>query len=81
MLIYPHHIHVRHAIGYVVQQSGVDVKATGRKNLMLPGQLYGLTGQTLPKRVGCLLEGFGLCKAADRLASRLAIVDRGQVKA
>jgi ABC-2 type transport system ATP-binding protein len=59
---------VRHAIGYVAQQSGVDINATGRENLMLQGRLYGLAGRPLTKRVNDLLERLGLVEAANRLA-------------
>jgi ABC-2 type transport system ATP-binding protein len=59
---------VRHAIGAVSQGSGVDVQATGRENLRLQGQLYGLRGRSLEGRVRELLERFGLQAAADRVA-------------
>ncbi len=36
---------VRRAIGVVAQGSGVDVQATGRENLRLQGQLYGMRGR------------------------------------
>jgi ABC-2 type transport system ATP-binding protein len=35
---------VRRAIGLVGQRSGVDLEATGRENLTLQGQVYGLRG-------------------------------------
>src|SRR5262249_55568983 len=38
---------VRRAIGVVAQRSGVDLTATGRENLVLQGQLYGLRGAEL----------------------------------
>ena len=59
---------VRRAIGVVAQRSGVDREATGRENLTLQGQLYGLGGRELKRRVGELLERFGLAEAADRIA-------------
>jgi ABC-2 type transport system ATP-binding protein len=59
---------VRRAIGVVAQGSGVDVQATGRENLRLQGQLYGLRGRGLEQRVSELLEQFGLADAADRVA-------------
>jgi ABC-2 type transport system ATP-binding protein len=59
---------VRHAIGTVAQQSGVDINATGRENLMLQGRLYGLAGRPLTKRVNDLLERLGLVEASNRLA-------------
>ncbi len=60
--------HVRRAIGAVSQGSGVDVQATGRENLRLQGQCYGMRGRSLEARVAELLERFGLTDAADRIA-------------
>ena len=59
---------VREVIGVVAQKSGVDEEATGRENLRLQGQLYGLRGKRLDPRVDHLLERFGLADAADRIA-------------
>lgn len=59
---------VRRTIGAVAQGSGVDVQATGRENLRLQGQLYGMRGQSLERRAGELLQRFGLADAADRIA-------------
>jgi ABC-2 type transport system ATP-binding protein len=59
---------VRRAIGVVAQRSGVDREATGRENLTLQGQVYGLFGRDLRQRVSELLAGFGLADAADRIA-------------
>jgi ABC-2 type transport system ATP-binding protein len=59
---------VRMAIGCVAQRSGVDPEATGRENLTLQGQLYGLRGRELRARVDALLERFDLSEAADRIA-------------
>jgi ABC-2 type transport system ATP-binding protein len=59
---------VRWAIGLVGQRSGVDLEATGRENLTLQGQVYGLRGAGLRRRVGELLERFGLAEAADRVS-------------
>jgi ABC-2 type transport system ATP-binding protein len=58
---------VRRAIGLVAQRSGVDLEATGRENLTLQGQVYGLRGAELRGRVGDLLGRFGLAEAADRV--------------
>ncbi len=38
---------VRKAIGFVGQKSGVDREATGRENLTLQGQIFGLRGRYL----------------------------------
>ncbi len=57
---------VRHAIGVVGQKHGADPEATGRENLVLHGEFYGLTGRDLRRRTGESLERFGLADAADR---------------
>jgi ABC-2 type transport system ATP-binding protein len=59
---------VRMAIGCVAQRSGIDPEATGRENLVLQGQLYGLRGAQLRERVDELLARFGLAEAGDRIA-------------
>src|SRR5262249_46457234 len=59
---------VRRAIGVVAQRSGVDREATGRENLTLQGQVYGMGGRDLRQRVSELLAPFGLADAADRIA-------------
>jgi ABC-2 type transport system ATP-binding protein len=59
---------VRRAIGVVAQRSGVDREATGRENLRLQGQVYGLHGKELEQRIDELLERFRLTDAADRFA-------------
>ena len=41
---------VRRAIGVVAQKAGVDREATGRENLRLQGQVYGLRGRELEQR-------------------------------
>lgn len=58
---------VRRAIGCVAQNSGVDVNATGRENMLLQGRLYGMGGRALEQRVDTLLERFGLAEAARRV--------------
>jgi ABC-2 type transport system ATP-binding protein len=58
---------VRRAIGVVGQRSGVDREATGRENLRLQGQLFGMGGRSLETRISELLERFGLADAADRI--------------
>ena len=59
---------VRRSIGYVPQNSGVDLDATGRENLMLQGRIQRLRGADLKQRVAELLELVGLDEAADRIA-------------
>ena len=57
---------VRRAIGVVGQKHGADPEATGRENLVLQGEFYGLTGRELKHRVAHSLERFGLIDAAGR---------------
>ncbi len=59
---------VRRAIGVVGQKHGFDPEATGRENLVLQGEFYGMGGRRLKHRAAQSLERFGLAEAADRLA-------------
>jgi ABC-2 type transport system ATP-binding protein len=59
---------VRRNIGTVQQGTTVDREATGRENIRLQGQVYGLRGRELEARASELLERFGLADAADRIA-------------
>jgi ABC-2 type transport system ATP-binding protein len=59
---------VRHTIGVVGQKHGADPEATGRENLVLQGEFYGITGAELRTRVTESLAQFGLSDAADRQA-------------
>ncbi len=59
-------IRVRHMIGVVGQKHGGAPEATGRENLILQGEFYGITGRDLKQRVRDALERFGLTDAADR---------------
>ncbi len=58
--------HVRHAIGVVGQNTGATPEATGRENLVMQGEIYGLTGKALRQRIDQLLDRFHLVDAADR---------------
>jgi ABC-2 type transport system ATP-binding protein len=58
---------VRLGIGVVAQKSGLDVQATGRENLILQGQVYGMRGRELTTRAQALLDRAGLTDAADRI--------------
>jgi ABC-2 type transport system ATP-binding protein len=58
---------VRRAIGVVGQKPGVDPEATGRENLRLQADLYGLPPREARARVEELLERFALTDAAGRL--------------
>lgn len=59
---------VRRVIGCVAQQSGVDINATAYENLILQGQLHGLSGRTLKQQIERLLDRFDLTEAAHWLA-------------
>lgn len=56
------------AIGYVPQDLALYPDLTGKENLRFFGQLYGLSGKTLQRRVEATLEVVGL---ADRAAERV----------
>jgi ABC-2 type transport system ATP-binding protein len=64
--------HVRRLIGVVGQKSAVDLEATTAENLILQGQLYGLSGGELRRRVVRLLERFNLLEARKRIARTLS---------
>ena len=57
---------VRQRIGVVGQKTGATPEATGRENLVMQGEIYGLTGRPLRQRIEELLERFQLRDAADR---------------
>ncbi len=59
---------VRRRIGYVSQSGGADQAATGRENLMLQAQLYGLARPQAQARVEELMEMFALGDFIDRIA-------------
>jgi ABC-2 type transport system ATP-binding protein len=59
-------VRVRHAIGVVGQKHGADPQATGRENLVLQGEFYGISGRELRQRIAQSLERFGLADVADR---------------
>jgi len=59
---------VRRIIGCVSQKDAVDLEATGRENMTLQAQLYGMRSGDVRRRVIELLDRFQLTDAADRLA-------------
>src|SRR6266540_5207177 len=59
---------VRRSIGVVGQKHGLDPESTGRENLEMQAEIYGLTGSGRRERVEQLLERFGLAEAAGRIA-------------
>jgi ABC-2 type transport system ATP-binding protein len=58
---------VRESIGVVSQAGGLDREATGRENLRLQGQVFGMGGRELETRIDELLEQFRLDDAGNRL--------------
>ena len=58
---------VRRTIGVVGQKHGVDPDATGRENLQLQGDFYGIPRRELRARIAALLRRFDLADSADRL--------------
>ena len=58
---------VRSSIGVVGQRSAVDPSATGRENLVLQGQMFGIDASELRSRASAMFERFDLTDAADRL--------------
>ena len=65
---------LRRQIGVVFQAQSVDPKLTAYENLWHQGHLYGLSGSTLKKRVGDILERVGL---ADRAKERVETFSGG----
>jgi ABC-2 type transport system ATP-binding protein len=60
---------VREVIGVVAQKSTADQTATGRENVRLQGQMYGMKGAELERRIDELLGAFKLSDAADRIVN------------
>ena len=59
---------VRARIGLAGQYAAVDDCLTGRENVEMVGQLYGLTGRETRRRATEVLDRIGLANAADRQA-------------
>jgi ABC-2 type transport system ATP-binding protein len=59
---------VRLNIGYVGQNGGSDLPATGRENLVLQGRLYGMSAAEAKARARELVELLDLLEFADRIA-------------
>jgi ABC-2 type transport system ATP-binding protein len=59
---------VRRRIGYVSQLGGADLSATGRENLELAGQLYGIDREETKRRSADLIETFDLGELIERQA-------------
>ena len=59
---------VRRSIGVVGQKPGLDPEGTGRENLEMQAELYGIAGAARRERVDELLDRLGLADAAGRIA-------------
>ena len=59
---------VRRSIGVVGQRTGLDPDSTGRENLEMQAEIYGLHGSERRVRVDELLESVSLADAGKRLA-------------
>jgi ABC-2 type transport system ATP-binding protein len=59
---------VRRSIGVVGQKPGLDPAATGRENLEMQAEFYGLAGAERRRRVNQVLARLGLSDAGGRLA-------------
>jgi len=59
---------VRRSIGVVGQKPGLDPDGTGRENLEMQAELYGIVGATKRERVEELLGRLGLADAGGRIA-------------
>ncbi len=62
-------IDARRRVGYVAQQSGIDLYLSGQGNLLLAGRLHGLRGDCLRQRTALLLDLVGLREHARRRAA------------
>lgn len=62
-------VKVRHSLGYVAQETGVDYFLSGRENLVLQGRMYRMDKKDIYYRVEELLELFELKESADELVS------------
>jgi ABC-2 type transport system ATP-binding protein len=58
---------VRQRIGVAAQDATLDELLTGRQNLVMVGELYGMRKKAARARADELLEMFGLADAADRI--------------
>src|SRR5262249_24843806 len=61
-------VQVRRSIGVVGQRPGLDPDATGRENLEMQAEIYGIVGPSRRSRVDELLDRLGLADAGGRLA-------------
>ncbi|MCL4405263.1 MAG: ATP-binding cassette domain-containing protein [Patescibacteria group bacterium] len=57
---------IRKRIGYVSQKGGMEIVATGRENIMLQAQLYGMSKTEAAQRVTEVIDRLRLSNFADR---------------
>jgi len=57
---------VRASIGYIGQMGGADSTATGRENLLLQAQLYGMARRAAQERATALIEQLDMASFAER---------------
>ncbi len=69
---------IRKMIGYAGQFIGIDVDLTGRENLILQGRLHGMSAAEAARRADVFLTTQYM-EEADRLCTRLAIIDHGKI--
>jgi ABC-2 type transport system ATP-binding protein len=63
---------VRRSIGVVFQSPSLDIKLTVRENMVCHGNLYGLSGADLSRRVDSGLAALGLSDRADAFVETLS---------
>ena len=59
---------IRRKIGYVSQKGGLELRSTGRENLIMQGRLYGMSAHEAEKRTDEILEKLDLFSIAERKA-------------
>jgi ABC-2 type transport system ATP-binding protein len=59
---------IRRKIGYVSQKGGLELRSTGRENLIMQGRLYGMSTHEAEKRTAEILEKLDLLSIAERKA-------------
>ena len=65
---------VRASMGLTAQSATVDDLLTGRENLRLIGDLYGLPGREVRRRADDLLERFSLTEAGNKVVKDLSLI-------
>jgi ABC-2 type transport system ATP-binding protein len=63
---------VRQAMAIVFQEPAIDLRLSGRDNLLLMGLFFCLSGKMARQRAGDLLDQLGLAQAGDRPAGTLS---------